>query len=170
MATIRSHALTIGLLGVLSAAGCVLPPPPGELVPPRVEVLAADSRATRYGESAPQIFENPAIRDKVRALFGPDWSAGRAGGLSAAAAAFFSTSSAPKPLRVGDREYLAVPGCMTTACAARRGLVLIAADGERLLARVDDGGFTLHYGFGPGMTALTPHDRLLVDAAWGVLQ
>ena len=170
MATIRSHALTIGLLGVLSAAGCVLPPPPGELVPPRVEVLAADSRATRYGESAPQIFENPAIRDKVRALFGPDWSAGRAGGLSAAAAAFFSTSSAPKPLRVGDREYLAVPGCMTTACAARRGLVLIGADGERLLARVDDGGFTLHYGFGPGMTALTPHDRLLVDAAWGVLQ
>jgi len=170
MRTIRSHALTIALLGALSAAGCVLPPPPGQLVRPRVEVLAADSGATRYGESAAQIFENPAIRDKVRALFGPDWSAGRAGGLSAAAGQFFSTSSAPRTLRVGDREYLAVSGCMTGACAKQRGLVLIAADGERLLARVDDGGFTLHYGFGPRMTAMTPHDRLLVDAAWGALR
>jgi hypothetical protein len=170
MGTIRSHALTIGLLGVLSVAGCVLPPPPGELVPPRVEVLTADSRAARYGGSAAQVFEHPAIRDKVRALFGPDWSGGREGRLSAAVAAFFSTSSAPKPLRVGDREYLAVPGCMATACATRRGLLLIGADGERLLARVDDGGFTLHYGFGPGMTAMTPQDRLLVDAAWGALR
>lgn len=170
MRTIRWHVLTIGLFGALSAAGCVLPPPPGQLVPPRVEVLAADSRATRYGETAAQVFAHPAIRDKVRALFGPDWSGGRAGGLSAAAAAFFSTSSPPKPLRVGDREYLAVSGCMTTACPTRRGLLLIGADGERLLARVDDGGFTLHYGFGPGMTAMTPHDRLLVDAAWGALR
>ncbi len=170
MGTIRSHVLTIGLLGVLSAAGCVLPPPPGQLVPPRVEVLAADSRATRYGESAAQILENPAIRDKVRALFGPDWNAGRATGLSAAAGRFFSTSSPPRALRIGDREYLAVSGCMTAACATHRGLVLIAADGERLLARVDDGGFTLHYGFGPGMTAMTPQDRLLVDAAWGALR
>lgn len=169
MRAIRSHALTIGLLGVLSAAGCVLPPPPGQLVPPRVEVLT-DAGAARYGGSAAQIFEHPAIRDKVRALFGPDWSARRAGGLSAAAGQFFSTSSPPRPLRVGDREYLAVSGCMTAACAKHRGLVLIAAGGERLLARVDDGGFTLHYGFGPGMTALTPQDRLLVDAAWGALR
>ncbi len=170
MRTIRTHALTIALLGALSAAGCVLPPPPGELVPPRVEVLAADAGATRYGVGAAQIFEHPAIRDKVRALFGPDWSAGRAGGLSAAAGQFFSTSSPPRALRVGDREYLAVSGCMTAACVKHRGLVLIAAGGERLIARVDDGGFTLHYGFGPGMTALTPQDRLLVDAAWGALR
>jgi hypothetical protein len=170
MGTIRSHALTIGLCGALSAAGCVLPPPPGALMPPRVEVLTADSRATRYGGTAAHVFEHPAIRDKVRALFGPDWSAGREGRLSAAAAAFFSTSSPPTPLRVGDREYLAVPGCMATACPTRRGLVLIGADGERLLARVDDGGFTLHYGFGPGMTVMTPQDRLVVDAAWGALR
>ena len=170
MATIRSHALTIGLFGVLSAAGCVLPPPPGELVPPRVEVLAGDARSTRYGGSAAQVFEDPAIRDKVRALFGPAWSAGREGGLSEAAGLFFSTSSPPKTLRIGDREYLAVSGCMATACSTRRGLVLVGADGERLLARVDDGGFTFHFGFGPGMTAMTPQDRLLVDAAWGALR
>ena len=170
MGTSRSHALTIGLLGVLSAAGCVLPPSPGELVPPRVEVLAADSRSTRYGGSAAQIFEHPAIHDKVRALFGPDWSGGRAGGLSAAAPLFFATSFPPKGLRVGDRDYLAVSGCMTIACTTRRGLVLIGAEGERLLARVDDGGFTLRYGFGPGMTVMTAEDRLLVDAAWGALR
>jgi hypothetical protein len=170
MGTIRSRALTVGLLGVLSAGGCLLPPPPGELVPPRVEVLTADSRSTRYGGSAAQVFEHPAIRDKVRALFGPDWTAGRAGGLSAAAPVFFSTSSPPKVFRVGDREYLAVSGCVATACTTRRGLVLIGADAERLLARVDDGGFTLHYGFGPGMRAMTPQDRLLVDAAWRALR
>lgn len=170
MRRIRSHALTIGLLGVLGAGGCVVPPPSGELVPPRVEVLAADSGSTRYGGSAAQIFEHPAIRDKVRALFGPDWSAGRAGGPSGATPLFFATSSPPTRLRVGDREYLAVPGCAAAACATRRGLVLVSADGERLLARVDDGGFTLRYGFGPGMTAMTPQDRLLVDAAWRALR
>ena len=170
MGTIRSHALTIGLLGALSLAGCVLPPPPGELVPPRVEVLAGDARSTRYGGSAAEIFEHPAIRDKVRALFGPDWSGGPAGGLSAAAPLFFVTSSPPRGVRIGDREYLAVSGCMTAACPTRRGLVLVGADGERLLARVDDGGFTRRYGFGPGMTVMTAEDRLLVDAAWGALR
>lgn len=171
MATIRSSALTIGLFGVLSAGGCVLPPPPGQPVPPRVEVLGADSGSTRYGENAVQIFEHPAIRDKVRALFGPDWSGGgRAGGLSAPAPLFFSKSSPPTRLRVGEREYLAVSGCAATACATRGGLVLVGADGERLLARVDDGGFTVHYGFGPGMAALTPPDRMAVDAAWRALR
>ncbi len=57
MGTMRSHALTLGLCGVLSAAGCVLPPPPGALMPPRAEVLTADSRATRYGGTAAQVFE-----------------------------------------------------------------------------------------------------------------
>ena len=170
MRTIRSHTLTIGLLAVLGAAGCVLPPPPGELVSPRIEVLGADSGSTRYGGSAAQIFEHPAIRDKVRALFGPDWSGGLAGGLSAAAPLFFATSSPPTRLRVGDGEYLAASGCAATACTTRRGLVLVSHDGERLLARVDDGGFTRRYGFGPDMTAMTLQDRLLVDAAWGALR
>jgi hypothetical protein len=37
-------------------------------------------------------------------------------------------------------------------------------------ARLDDGGFTLHYGFGRGMTTLTPAHRLAVDAAWRALE
>lgn len=59
---------------------------------------------------------------------------------------------------------------MATACSTRRGLVLVGADGERLLARVDDGGVTFRFGFRPGMTAMTPQDRLLIDAAWGALR
>jgi len=166
MRTIRSHALTIALLGALSAAGCVLP---ASDMAPRVELLP-DSGASRYGGNAAQVFEHAAIRDKVRALFGQDWSGGRAGGLSAPASQFFSTSPPPRALRIGGQEYLAVSGCMASACATHRGLVLVGADGERLLARVDDGGFTIRYGFGPGMTAVTPEDRLIVDAAWGALR
>src|SRR2546425_595583 len=79
----RSRALPVVLLGTLIVSGCVLSPPAGTLVPPRVEVLAA---------------------------------------------------------------------------------------GERLLARVDDGGLTHLYAFGPGMITLTPEDRLVVEAAWRALQ
>jgi hypothetical protein len=43
--------------------------------------------------------------------------------------------------------------------------MLVSADGDRLLARIDDGGFSYSYGFGPAKTALTPTDRLAVDAA-----
>lgn len=166
----RSRALPVVLLGTLIVSGCVLSPPAGTLVPPRVEVLAADPRAVRYGAEAAQVFEHPEIRDKVRALFGRDWSADGARWVSAPVPAFFSKSSPPQVLRIGETDYIALVGCMAAACATRRALVLVSADGERLLARVDDGGLTHLYAFGPGMITLTPEDRLVVEAAWRALQ
>jgi len=161
----RSRALPVVLLGTLIVGGCVLAPPAGTLDPPRVEVLAADARAVRYGAEAAQVFEHPEIRDKVRALFGRDWSAD-----GAPVPAFFSRSSLPQMLRIGGTDYIALAGCMAAACATRRALVLVSADGERLLARVDDGGLTHLYAFGPGMITLTPEDRLVVESAWRTLE
>jgi hypothetical protein len=169
MVASRSRALPVVLLGTLIVGGCVLPPPAGTLDPPRVEVLAADPRAVRYGAEAAQAFEHPEIRDKVRALFGRDWSADGARWLSAPVPAFFSKSS-PQMLRIGGTDYIALVGCMAAACATRRALVLVSADGERLLARVDDGGLTHLYAFGPGMITLTPEDRAVVESAWRALE
>lgn len=168
----RSARRGVWVWVALGIAGCVVPPPAGTPVPPRVEVFTSDARAIRYGESATAILGSPAVRDKARALFGADWgeAGGRAGGLSAAAPEFFGRSTAPRVLRIGATEYVAVPGCLARACAARRGLLLIRADGEELLARLDDGGFMHHYGFGPGMTAMTPAHRLTVDAGWRALE
>ena len=166
----RSRALPVVLLGTLIVGGCVLAPPAGTLDPPRVEVLATDARAVRYGAEAAQVFEHPEIRDKVRALFGRDWSADGARWLLAPVPAFFSRSSPPQVLRIGGTDYIALVGCMAAACATRRALVLVSADGERLLARVDDGGLTHLYAFGPGMITLTPEDRLVVESAWRALQ
>ena len=166
----RSRALPVVLLVTLIVGGCVLPPPAGTLVPPRVEVVETDTRAVRYGATAAQVFEHPEIQDKVRSLFGPDWSADSARWLSGPVPAFFSRSSPPQMLRIGEADYVAVVGCMATACATRRALVLVSADGERLLARVDDGGLSHLYAFGPGMVTLTPEDRLLVQAAWRALE
>src|SRR5207245_5626083 len=92
----RSRALPVVLLGTLIVSGCVLSPPAGTLVPPRVEVLAADPRAVRCGAAPAPGFEHPEIRETVRALFG---GGGRADGwrwVSAPVPAFFSKSSPPQ--------------------------------------------------------------------------
>jgi hypothetical protein len=115
---------------------------------------------------ATRVFEHPALRTKVRALFGPDWSNTSASGLSAPVPAYFAHSAAPTELRIDHADWVAVSGCMPEACASRHGLVLIGPRGERLLARIDDGGFTREYGYGPGMATLRAQDRAVVDAAW----
>src|SRR5439155_1755433 len=83
-------------------------------------------------------------RDRASGADGARW-------VSAPVPAFFSKSSPPQVLRIGETDYIALGGCMAAACATRRALVLVSADGERLLARVDDGGLTHLYAFGPGM-------------------
>jgi hypothetical protein len=47
--------------------------------------------------------------------------------------------------------------------------MLIEAEGERVCARIDDGGFTRDYGYGRGMVSVTPQDRAFIDAAWRAL-
>ena len=158
------HSLLRGaLVCVLVApvvAACVVPPEPGASVPPEASVVEADARALAYGRTAGEILENPQLRDKVRALFGADWAAPTpgVGKLSAPAAQYFELGGPVRMVRIGDANYIAVTGCARQACSGRRGLLLIREGGEQLMARLDEGGFSHHYAYGPGMTP-GPHRR-----------
>jgi hypothetical protein len=98
-----------------------------------------------------------------------DWGRSNPIGLSAPAPAFFAKSSPPTMLRIDNTNWIAVRGCMTDACATRHGLVLMGPGGDRLLARVEDRGFTKEYGYGPAMVAFSERDGTLLDAAWRAL-
>jgi hypothetical protein len=160
------------LLGLLLAAGCAVAPPVGT-TPARGEVgvLPADARALRYGASAPDVFNNPALHDKVRALFGSDWMAAADGGgrLQYGAVSYFPGTSSLRMLRVDGRDYIAIMGCVQVACENHRGLVLIRDDGNELWARLDEGGFSRYYGHGPAMTAgvVSP---AFIDSAWRAVE
>jgi hypothetical protein len=150
------------------AGGCVSASR-GAVAAPRVDVLGTSAQASQYGTDAKQIFDSPALRAKVRALFGKDWSSANPIGLPAPVPAFFEKSSPPMMLRIDNADWIGVRGCMPTACTTRHGLVLIGPGGDRLVARVDDGGFTQEYGYGPRMVNVGAQDRALVDAAWRAL-
>jgi hypothetical protein len=154
------------LLGSLTAGGCVTASPT-EISPPHVAVLGGG--ASRYGTDARQVFDRPELRAKIRDLFGPDWKSTSVSGLSAPIPAYFTESSAPTELRIGNADWVALRGCMPESCARRHGLLLIGPSGDRLLARIDDGGYTREYGYGPGMVSLRATDRAVVDAAWRAL-
>jgi hypothetical protein len=152
------HSLLRGALACLLltpvAAGCVVPPPPGSASPPAAEVLPADARALAYGRSAGEVLEHPQLRDKIRALFGADWNAPTPGGvgkLTRAAPQYFELGGPVRMVRVGGPTYIAITGCARQACAGRRGLLLIREGGEELMARLDDGGFSHHHAYGPGV-------------------
>jgi hypothetical protein len=137
-------------LALLFAAGCTVAPPPGSPIPPAAEVLPADARALAYGQSVDQVLQNPQIADKVRALFGLDWMpASQSGGqLVLGAASYFERGGPLRMVRIGGVDYIAVTGCVATACDTQRSILLIRADGSQLLARVDEGGFSHYYGYG----------------------
>jgi hypothetical protein len=161
----------MSLLTMLLATGCVVEPPPGVPVAPKVGLLPADARALRYGASAPAVFDNPEMRAKVRALFGPDWVPAAQGGgrLEHGAVAYFPASSALRMLRIDGQDYIAITGCVASACVTHRGLVLIRADGEELWARLDEGGFARYYGYGPAMTG-TRVSPPFIDGAWRAVE
>src|SRR5688572_19936575 len=71
---------SVGMLITMLALGCVTPPPAGVPAPATVEVLPADARALRYGASAPAVFDNAEVRDKIRMMFGSDWTPAAQGG------------------------------------------------------------------------------------------
>jgi len=156
------------LVIVLVTSACVLPsagPPP-----PRVEVLAADPGAFRYGRTGAEVLGHPEVGPRVRALFGRDWTAAAPaqGGTAIPAGDVFRQVGLPQLLRIGDTEHIAVTGCSPGACRTQRGLLLIRSDGQELRARIDEGGFTHHYAFGAGLAMDVPN-RLLVDGAWMAL-
>jgi hypothetical protein len=158
----------IVLLAGLAMSGCVVASR-GAVASPHVEVLGNTGYPSQYGNDATQIFDNAALREKIRALFGQDWNSPNPIGLSAPAPAFFAESSPPTMLRIVSSDWIAVRGCMAGACESRHGLVLIGPGGNRLYARLDDRGFTKEYGYGRGMGDIAPEDHALIDAAWDAL-
>jgi hypothetical protein len=151
----------VPLTCALAVGACVLPDVNAP-ASPRVEVLETPGP---YGTEAAQVLEHPAVAPRLRALLGADWKTTTPAGLSAPIPAFFGRSSAPRALRAERAEWVAVNGCAPAACASRRGLVIIETGGERLFVRIDDGGFTRDYGFGPGMVSLSQQDAAFIDAA-----
>ncbi len=138
------------------AAGCVVQPPSGSSPPPAGEVLPADARALAYGRSAAEVFNNPELRDKLRALFGADWAPPASQGssnLAGPAPVYFERGGPVRMVHLADADYIAITGCAPQACAARRGLLLIREGGGELLARIDEGGFSHYYVFGVGLSA-----------------
>jgi len=150
-------------LAALLLSACVVPPRPGDPVPSAAGVLAADARALRFGATAPAIFDNPELRDKLQAMFGGDW--GPSARLAAGAPAYFPATSSIRLLRVAEQDYIAVSGCVPAACAPRPGLLLVRQDGQHLLARLDEGGFSHYYHFTTGASPAPP-PRALIDGAW----
>jgi hypothetical protein len=149
------------ILVLLFVTGCVVPPA-GVPMPATAKVLPADARALRYGATAPEVFSNPQLIDELHGLFGADWTSGA--GREFGAPAFFPSSASIRMVSIRDRDYIAIAGCVTTACGSHRGLLLVGQDG-RLLARLDDGGFSRYYEYGHGATGGT-RARTTLDGAW----
>jgi hypothetical protein len=168
---LRRGALACLLL-IPVTAGCVVPPPPGSSGPPVAEVLPADARALAYGRSAGEVLENPQLRDKVRALFGPDWAPPTPGvGKLTAAAPLYSERGGPvRMVHVGSADYIAITGCAAQDCAGRRGLLLVREGGEELMARLDEGGFSHHYAYGPGVVGGLSGAAAVLDSALRALE
>ena len=154
------------------AAGCVVPS--GSSAPPTAEVQPADARALAYGRSAGEVFENPQLRDKLRALFGADWAPPTPGGvgkLAGAAPQYFERGGPLRMVHVGDADYIAITGCAAgQACSSRRGLLLIREGGEQLMARLDEGGFSHHYAHGPGVVGGPGGAGVMLESALRALE
>ena len=152
-------------LSVLGAAACTIDAPAGTPSPPSAQVLPADVRALAYGATVGEVLQNQEVGAKIRGLFGADWmpaSSGR-GQLALGASAYFDRGGPVRMVRIGHADYIAVSGCVPSACSTQRVLLLIEEGGSRLLARLDEGGFVHYYGYGSeGITRDTA--PLVVDS------
>jgi len=152
-------------LGALTAA-CTIDPPAGTPTPPMAGPLEPGPREARFGRSGEEVLNNPQLRDKIRNLFGADWTpaAEGRGKILKGAAAYFGRTEPPRGVRVGDANYVAVTGCVPPNCRSERVLLLIQESGEGLLARVDEGGFSHYYAYG-GNWGLAGSTAQILDSA-----
>ena len=165
----RLHTSLLLAAVVLVGAACVTAPPADAPVSPIVQVDGGDARARQFGATAADILTNASLQSKIRALFGPDWSLEPGHRVRAPASAFFAGGGAPRLLRTNDAEYVAVSGCGPAGCHAQRGLLLVrTTEGESLLARLDEGGFSHYYVHGAGLS-VSPAVRALIDSARGAV-
>jgi len=152
--------LSAGVLLALSLAGCTTSSSPR----PAVQLGAPVSG--EFGDSAQAAIEHPALRDEVQALFARDWEQpSAAAGPSRPAPQFFANGSRPRAVRIDGQEYVGVVGCAAPGCTAGQGLLLVTPDRSRLLARLDEGGFSHYYARGTGLQ-IDESTRALLDAAW----
>src|SRR5437867_10661550 len=114
-------------LAVLCAAACITPPAPGSSAALPAQVLPADARALVYGRTVSEVIQSPELRDKIPALFGADWmpAAPGRGQVAPGAEAFFERGGPVRMVSIAGKNYVAVTGCMASACPARRALLLI---------------------------------------------
>jgi hypothetical protein len=157
-------------LGALTAA-CTIDPPAGTPTPPMAGVLEPGPREARFGRTGEEVINNPQLRDKIRSLFGADWTpaAEGRGKIAKGAAAYVGRSEPPRGVRVGDANYVAVTGCVPANCGGERVLLLIQESGEGLLARLDEGGFSHYYAYG-GNWGLAGTTAQIVDSARRALE
>jgi len=102
------HAIRLTALAALAmaaVAGCTIPPHPGMLVPPAAEVVPVDARVTMYGLTLDEAIRNPAIAERVRAMFGPDWAGGQF--APTGARTYFVGNTPPRRIRIGGTNYIA---------------------------------------------------------------
>lgn len=158
-------------LPLVLAVACTVDPPPGTPAPLMAGTLEPGPREAVYGRTGDEVLNNPAVRDKVRSLFGVDWTPAvqNRGQITRGAAAYFGKVERPRGVRIADANYLAVTGCVPAACASERVLLLIQEGGERLLARLDEGGFSHYYAYG-GTWALAGSTARVVDSGLKALE
>ena len=152
-------------LGALTAA-CTIDPSAGTPPPPMAGVLERGPREATFGRTGEEVITNPQLREKIRNLFGADWTpaAESRGKIVKGAAAYFGRTEPPRGVRVGDANYVAVTGCVPATCRSERVLLLIRDGGEALLARLDEGGFSHYYAHG-GTWGLAGSTAQIMDSA-----
>ena len=152
-------------LGALTAA-CTIDPPAGTPTPPLAGMLEPGPREAAFGRTGDEVINNPQLRDKIRNLFGADWTpaAEGRGKIAKGATAYFGRTEAPRGVRVGDANYVAVTGCVPATCRSERVLLLIQENGTGLLARLDEGGFSHYYAYG-GNWGLAGTTAQILDSA-----
>src|SRR5262245_28229541 len=156
-------------LTVLGATGCTLAPDVDSAATISSQVLPGDARALVYGRTVSEVIQSPELRDKIPALFGADWMPGR-GQTASGASTFFEKSGPLRMVRISGKDYVAVAGCVASACATRRVLLLIAEGGSPLLARLDDGAVPHYYAHGSASVPPPTNAATIVDAGQRALQ
>ena len=156
-------ALAVGGLSV----ACTIEPPAGTPPPPMSGVLERGPRENAFGRTGDEVVNNPQLRDKIRSMFGTDWTPG--GKLVRGAMPYLERTEAPRGVRIGDRNYVAVTGCVPATCRTDRVVLLIQEGGDALLARLDEGGFSHYYAYG-GDWGLAGSTARIVDSGLRALE
>ena len=155
------RCLALGMTSASLTVACTVEPPAGTPAPPLAGALESGPRETAFGRTGDEVVTNPQLRDKIRGMFGADWAPG--GKLVRGAMPYLGRTEPPRGVRVGDRNYVAVTGCVPDNCRAERVLLLIQEGGEALLARLDEGGFSHYYAYG-GDWGLAGSTARIVDS------